>query len=92
MVIDLAGVTTVRHLHVLLKQELGFPDFYGMNWDAFWDAITGLVELPRDLTFTGWSAFEATLPEDARIMRGLLDEYVAAQAHTPQGPPVIRCE
>ncbi|WP_231037507.1 barstar family protein, partial [Pectinatus frisingensis] len=18
------------------------PDFYGMNWDAFWDAITGL--------------------------------------------------
>ncbi|MET8803850.1 barstar family protein [Streptomyces sp. NPDC004546] len=20
---------------------LGFPAFHGMNWDAFWDAITG---------------------------------------------------
>ncbi|MGV9985024.1 hypothetical protein [Streptomyces olivaceus] len=21
---------------MLLKRELGFPDFYGMNWDTFW--------------------------------------------------------
>ncbi|MEU6540552.1 barstar family protein [Streptomyces sp. NPDC047000] len=38
--IDVSEVTDERALHLLLKRELGFPDFYGMNWDAFRDAIT----------------------------------------------------
>ncbi|MEU2605993.1 barstar family protein [Streptomyces albus] len=33
--IDVSEVTDERALHLLLKRELGFPDFYGMNWDAF---------------------------------------------------------
>ncbi|MFE4674421.1 barstar family protein [Streptomyces sp. NPDC056723] len=34
--IDVSGLTDERALHLLLKQERGFPDFYGSNWDAFW--------------------------------------------------------
>ncbi|MFE9574497.1 barstar family protein [Streptomyces sp. NPDC006692] len=29
-----------------LEREFDFPYFYGRNWDAFWDAVTGLVEIP----------------------------------------------
>ncbi|MBX9625832.1 MAG: barstar family protein [Gemmataceae bacterium] len=75
--IDLTGVTTPQELHLLLLNSLDFPGWYGCNWDAFWDAITGLVEMPRRLRLVGWSGFAARLPDDARLMRGCLDEMSA---------------
>jgi len=54
--INLNSVQNSEELHDLLKKKLDFPDFYGMNWNAFWDAITGLVELPdnTDLSVDGY--------------------------------------
>ncbi|MGG3521153.1 barstar family protein [Bacillus pseudomycoides] len=34
-IIDLTGVTNNRDLHLLFKEKLVFPDFYGENWYAF---------------------------------------------------------
>ncbi|WP_017581559.1 barstar family protein [Nocardiopsis valliformis] len=76
--VDLGSVSTPWELHRVLKAELGFPGFYGMNWDAFWDAITGLVDLPTTLRFTGWRHLEETCPRDAGIMREMLEEDLAA--------------
>ncbi|MFF3404311.1 barstar family protein [Streptomyces sp. NPDC002659] len=45
VVIDVSAARDGRQLHAALSQALGFPAFCGMNWDAFWDAITGLVEM-----------------------------------------------
>ncbi|MER6991322.1 barstar family protein [Saccharopolyspora hirsuta] len=53
-----------------------------MNWDAFWDAITGLVELPDEITFIGWDSLEEKLPRDAEIMRRVLDRYLAGPFHS----------
>jgi ribonuclease inhibitor len=72
--IDLSGVMTVQDLHLELARALNFPDFYGQNWDAFWDTITGLVEMPRVLRFYGWQGLVDRLPDDARIMRKCLDD------------------
>ncbi|WP_017592809.1 barstar family protein [Nocardiopsis potens] len=72
--IDLSGVADADGLHRLLKRELGFPAFYGRNWNAFWDAVTGLVETPGALHFTGWPDFTARLPEDAETLRSLLTD------------------
>ncbi|WP_308295854.1 barstar family protein [Streptomyces sp. ISL-96] len=47
------------------------------NWNAFWDAVTGLVELPNELTFTGWADFAAALPTEALRLRDLLDDCQA---------------
>jgi len=33
---DLSTVDSVRELHALMATTLGFPDWYGPNWDAFW--------------------------------------------------------
>ncbi|WP_248504004.1 barstar family protein [Streptomyces sp. D2-8] len=77
LVIDLTEVRDAEELQRLLQQELMFPDFYGRNWNAFWDAITGLVDLPHELTFTGWAAFSAVLPAEARKLRELLDDYLS---------------
>ncbi|WP_368861702.1 barstar family protein [Actinospica durhamensis] len=73
--IPLGDVRTTADLHRVLKQQLGFPDFYGMNWDAFWDSITGLVERPDRIVFTGWAELAARLPRDAGLLRKILGEY-----------------
>ena len=55
IIIDITEISDSKELQLVLKKELGFPDFYGLNWDAFWDAITGLVELPDKLVLIGWT-------------------------------------
>ncbi|CAC44713.1 MULTISPECIES: barstar family protein [Streptomyces] len=75
--IDVSEVTDERTLHVLLKRELGFPDFYGMNWDAFWDSITGLVSIPTHVRFVGWDQLAAGVPRGAAMLRRALDDYQA---------------
>ncbi|MDM5326901.1 barstar family protein [Neobacillus sp. CF12] len=73
--IDISNVQTANELHLLLKEKLEFPDFYGENWDAFWDAITGLISMPNKLVFIGWSGFEKKLPSDAKIMKQCFIDY-----------------
>ncbi|MFJ9520605.1 CPCC family cysteine-rich protein [Kitasatospora sp. NPDC101801] len=73
--IDVSAVSNERDLHRLLKQDLRFPSFYGMNWDAFWDAITGLVEMPGELCFVHWAELELRAPEAAAALRRQLARY-----------------
>lgn len=73
--IDVSNIKTTKELHTLLKEMLDFPDYYGENWDAFWDAITGLIELPTILQFIGWSNLEKNLPYDAKVLFECLNDY-----------------
>ena len=72
--IDLTAVQSGEQLHALLAERLGFPSFYGRNWDA----ITGLVEMPSLIRFLGWSDFAERLPADARQLRTCMDAFTAA--------------
>jgi RNAse (barnase) inhibitor barstar len=72
--LDVSNVRTSKQLHEALKISLKFPDFYGMNWNAFWDAITGLVGMPRKLVIIGWSNIVQKIPDDAKTMKLLLEE------------------
>ncbi|MEG1114780.1 MAG: barstar family protein [Janthinobacterium sp.] len=67
--IDLSEINSPRQLHAALAAALGFPSFYGKNWDSFRDAITGLVDMPQQLELRGWPAFAARLPHDAAILQ-----------------------
>lgn len=75
--IDVSEVTDPRDLQLLLMRSLGFPGWYGCNWNAFWDAITGLVTMPQGFRIRGWQRLVERLPEDARIMRECLEELAA---------------
>ncbi|WP_436521616.1 barstar family protein [Janthinobacterium sp. GB4P2] len=87
MAIDLIDINSPRQLHAALAAALDFPSLYGMNWDAFWDAITGLVEMPQQLELRGWQAFAARLPHDAAVLQRILARMAqqmpdeAAQVH-----------
>ncbi|MGK5035120.1 barstar family protein [Janthinobacterium sp. LB3P118] len=72
MTIDLSDINTARQLHASLAAALAFPPMYGMNWDAFWDAITGLVAMPQQLELRGWQTFATRLPADAALLQRIL--------------------
>ncbi len=69
VVIDVGAVLDDRDLHAALQRGLGLPSFHGRNWDAFRDAVTGLVALPAELRFTGWPALERRAPRSAARLR-----------------------
>ena len=79
MNIDLANIESEGQLYCVLARELGFPDFYGENWDAFWDSITGLVELPNEIDFVGTKDLQRILPKAfdqlKKCFQELSDEY-----------------
>ncbi|MGW5876069.1 barstar family protein [Nocardiopsis terrae] len=87
--IALHDVSSARGLQRLLKRELGFPDMYGHNWDAFWDAITGLVQLPGAIRLTGWPHLVRTLPDEAETLRESLERYAAESYPSPPLHPVF---
>ncbi len=72
--IDVSTVTTPKEFHEILQKNLDFPKFYGMNWDAFWDAITGLVYMPLKLEFIGWNNIKAIMPDDSLIFQELIND------------------
>ena len=72
--LDLTKVTCAEELHAALAQALGFPSYYGCNWDAFWDAITGLVHMPETLRLRGWSVFSERLPDEAARLSKCLED------------------
>jgi ribonuclease inhibitor len=77
--IDVGEVQTTRGLHVLLREKLDFPEFYGHNWSAFWDAISGLVEIPTRIKFLNWDKLEQRLNFDARMLRQCLTDLSKTQ-------------
>ncbi|MDG4856804.1 barstar family protein [Streptomyces sp. T-3] len=75
LIIDVSSVSSEAELHGLLQRKFGFPDFYGRNWDAFWDAVTGLVEIPGRVRFVGWPDLVGRLPRGGRMLRLQLGRY-----------------
>jgi ribonuclease inhibitor len=78
MTIDLTGIDTKTGFHLLLKRELGFPDWYGVgwvSWDAFWDAIVAVVEMPDTVVLEHWETFAQACPKDMAILCQIIADY-----------------
>jgi ribonuclease inhibitor len=72
VIVDMSEIASIDHLHEVLYEALDFPGWYGKNWDAFWDSITAVVEMPEHLQLIGWGQFAERFPQDAGIMKGCL--------------------
>jgi len=73
--IDLANLKTIEGLHSTFKNKLSFPDLYGMNWDAFWDCITGVVKMPTNLILYNFRSLSELNKEQAGILRRLIIDF-----------------
>lgn len=74
--LEFKGIMTTQQLHQYLSQKLFFPHFYGNNWDAFWDSITGIVELPQQIDIYDFNYLNQSLPRDAGMFKDCIDDYI----------------
>ena len=79
VVVDLSKIETPEGLHTLLAERLGFPDYYGKNWDAFDECFGDEASspLPEAVRFVGMKALEVRLPREAQLLRSSLVEHPA---------------
>lgn len=76
-VVDVASARTAHELHSILAVAFAFPEYYGKNWDAFWDCIcdSDQSDFPDALEVRGISALEARLPREAALFRKCLADF-----------------
>jgi ribonuclease inhibitor len=74
--INLASVNSREALHDILRDSLGFPEWYGRNWDAFWDCLRDpdLSSSPVRLTLLGSAHLAEVLPREYRLFRKCLED------------------
>ena len=42
IVLDFTDCKYPADIHRVLKESFGFPEYYGVNWDALWDCLNDL--------------------------------------------------
>ena len=72
--VDLSSVTDFEDFHDIIAEALDFPDYYGMNWDAFWDCLTDMVSDPIHIELIGVERVQNKFPRHAKIMLDTLKE------------------
>ena len=85
LVIDVSSVQTREELHTLLAEKLGFPEYYGKNWDAFDECIRDLPP-SEPLQIAGIVHLENALPRDAAFLRNCLEAF---EAELPEARKVV---
>lgn len=68
--IDLSDVVTREALHERIATALGFPEYYGRNWDAFDECSRDPgIAMPQVVRIRGCQLFAARLPREANLMQ-----------------------
>lgn len=49
-ILDFSECKYLGEIHQIIRIALELPDWYGQNLDALWDAVTGLIFLPANVT------------------------------------------
>lgn len=79
--IDVGAAQTRQELHRLLFEAFRFPEYYGMNWDAFDECIRD-VSVPCVVRITHLEALRSRLPREAELFVLCLEDF--AQSHEPR--------
>ena len=73
--IDFTDVKNFLEMHFVIKEAFDFPDYYGCNWDAFWDCITDFIDSRGlDLEIIGLDKIYSEFKEDVDILVELLKD------------------
>lgn len=73
--LDLTGCTHQIDIQKRIKVAFDFPDWYGHNWDAFWDLLWSDVDADK-VVLKGIHSLPASLDEHLAIMFDILDRKI----------------
>ena len=66
--VDFRNVKYYLEMHDVIRESLGFPDYYGRNWDAFYDCITDMIYEPFCVEIIGLDNIERMFGDVAKKM------------------------
>ena len=73
--LDFSTIKYCSEIHSIIKKELDFPDYYGCNWDAFWDCLTDMAGRPVNIRILGIENVEKKFKDSAEIMLEILKDF-----------------
>ena len=74
-IIDFTNVKYYLEMHFAIREALDFPDYYGCNWDAFWDCLTDMVGRPVHIKIIGLDVIRKKFDDAADMMIETLQEF-----------------
>lgn len=73
-ILDFSKVEYYLDIHNIIKKELDFPDYYGCNWDAFWDCLTDMVGRSINIRIVGIEKLENRFEDSIKLMLETLQD------------------
>ena len=73
--LDFTNVTHFLEVHYIIKTSLDFPDYYGCNWDAFWDCLSDMYGDPIYIEIVGLDVIERKFDNTASMMIKILKKF-----------------
>ena len=73
--VDFNEVKYYIEIHEVLKRDLDFPDYYGRNWDAFWDCLNDMYGDPIHIEIVGLEVIERKFGDAASKMLEILKRF-----------------
>ena len=74
--LDLTGCKYLSDIHERIRIAFDFPEWYGANWDAFWDLLRSKCDSDK-LIIKGTNTLTKEFDEHIAIFKETLDEYIA---------------
>ena len=72
--IDFTNVQHFLEMHFVIRDSLDFPDYYGCNFDAFWDCLTNMIGRPIHIEIKGLEVIIRKFGDAANVMIEILKE------------------
>lgn len=75
--LDLTGCKYLGEIHERIRKAFNFPEWYGANWDAFWDLLWSDCDANK-VIIKGENTIPEKLESDLKTMHEILDRNVNA--------------
>ena len=66
--IDFKDVKNRFDMFEVISTAMDFPDYFGNNWDAFWDCITDMANLEMQIDVLNFDVLEKILKKRFRCI------------------------
>ena len=63
--IDFKDVKGIYDMFEIISTAMDFPDYFGNNWDAFWDCLTDMYGSKVNIVFEGLEKLRKVFGEEA---------------------------
>ena len=72
--LDFCGCKYLGEFHKRIKEAFDFPDFYGENWDAFWDLLRTECDADR-VEITGEETLSKKFDWHIKTLHKILQDF-----------------